>query len=193
MAEVNSTFQLTPGDSAPDFTLPDAQGIAHTLGDLVGNKGTLVIFSCNHCPFVVHLAKAIASFSKEISELGIATIAINSNDVENYPADSPDKMLEFSKQYGWDFPYLYDEDQSVAKDYCAACTPDFYLFDAHQTLFYAGQFDASRPKNEAPVTGVDLRRATEALIHAHPAPTPQLPSSGCNIKWKTGNAPPYFG
>ncbi len=192
MAETKSTFELCYGYSAPDFTLPDAHGTPHPLSALVGEKGTLIIFTCNHCPYVLHLGEAIAHFSKDISDQGIATIAINSNDVEKYPADSPEKMIEFSKQYGWHFPYLFDETQKVAQDYRAACTPDFFLFDENQNLFYAGQFDASRPGSDAPVTGADLRRATEALIHNDPAPNPQLPSSGCNIKWKAGNEPPYF-
>ena len=127
-----------------------------------------------------------------MQDQGIATVAISSNDVENYPADSPDLMKRFAAESGWEFPYLYDEDQEVAKAYAAACTPDFYLFDENCKLFYAGQFDSSRPKNSNPVTGADLRAAVESLLQKQSPPDTQVPSSGCNIKWKPGNAPSYF-
>ena len=193
MSEVKSTFRLATGDAAPAFTLPDPSGAGHSLDDLAGANGTLVVFACNHCPFVVHLASQIGEFAKEIGGKGVATVAISSNDVENYPADSPEKMAEFAQASGWDFPYLYDESQEVAKAYSAACTPDFFLFDRGRKLYYAGQFDNSRPKNDAAITGADLRAAVEALL-AGEAPTENpFPSSGCNIKWKAGNEPPYFG
>ena len=193
MSETKSTFQLTPGAAAPDFSLPDPSGKSHALTDLKGEKGTLVIFACNHCPYVIHLAEAISHLAADLKQQGINTIAISSNDVENYPADSPDKMTTFASESGWDFPYLYDESQEVAQAYAAACTPDFYLFDDELKLFYAGQFDSSRPKNEKPVTGADLRAATEALLQKQNPPSPTIPSSGCNIKWKPGNEPSYFG
>lgn len=192
MAEVSSTFSLNPHDQAPPFQLPDGKGTPHSLADLAGKKGTLIIFACNHCPFVVHLAEALGSFAREVAAHDIKTIAINSNDIANFPADGPDKMLLFAADSGWDFPYLLDESQDVAHAYSAACTPDFYLFDGDQKLVYAGQFDASRPRNDKPVTGADLRRAVEALLANEPPLSPQLPSSGCNIKWKAGNEPAYF-
>ncbi len=196
MAEVNSTFQLKIGDSAPDFTLPnysDNSGNEHSLTSLTGENGTLVIFACNHCPFVVLLAEAIGHFANDVKDDGIATIAINSNDVENYPADSPEKMTTFASESGWNFPYLFDADQKIAHAYSAACTPDFYLFDSGRRLVYAGQFDAARPGNGKPITGADMRKAIEALLAREAPLSPQLPSSGCNIKWKPGNAPAYFG
>ena len=165
----------------------------HSLDRLLGKKGTLVMFACNHCPFVIHLAKEMADFAEEIGATGVNTVAISSNDVENYPQDSPEKMAEFAKQYGWDFPYLYDESQDVALAYGAACTPDFFLFDADLRLFYAGQFDDSRPKNGKPAKGTDLAAAVNALLDDAGSAPPAMPSTGCNIKWKPGNEPPYFG
>ncbi|YCM42102.1 thioredoxin family protein [Verrucomicrobiaceae bacterium 227] len=191
MAEVTSTFQLKTGDSAPAFSLPDAEGRQHHLADLTGRKGTLIIFACNHCPFVVQLAETIGHFAKDISESGISTLAINSNDIARYPADAPEKMPAFADESGWQFPYLLDEDQQVAHAYHAACTPDFYLFDHDLKLVYAGQFDAARPNNDKPLTGADLRQAIEALLAGEPPLSPQLPSSGCSIKWKPGNEPSY--
>lgn len=193
MAEVHSTFQLTPGSLAPDFTLPDASGAIHSRDGLVaGHRGLVVVFACNHCPFVLHLAEALGRFAKEISAKGIATVAIAANDVESYPADAPEHMADFSARYGWDFPYLYDESQAVAKAYAAACTPDFYLFDAQLRLTYAGEFDESRPKRGS-ATGSALARAVDDLLAGRPTPTPWPPSSGCNIKWKPGHEPDYFG
>lgn len=193
MAEVPSTFRLQPGQSAPDFELSDGSGALHTLSHLVsGRKGLLVAFVCNHCPFVVHLAEALGEFAREIAEDGFATVAISANDVDNYPADSPEKMVEFAKANGWDFPYLYDESQEVAKAYAAACTPDFYLFDSNLKLVYAGQFDETRPGGGEP-SGHDLRSAVQNLLAGESTPQPWYPSSGCNIKWKPGAAPDYFG
>lgn len=193
MAEVPSTFQLKPGQSAPDFELPDAQGSIYQLSNLIsGKKGLLVAFVCNHCPFVIHLADKLGEFADEVSGKGIATVAISSNNVEKYPADSPEKMAEFAKEKGWNFPYLYDESQDVAKSYAAACTPDFYLFDSNLKLAYAGQFDDTRPGNGSP-TGEDLARAIDNLIEGKETPQPWYPSSGCNIKWKPGQEPDYFG
>jgi len=193
MAEVYSTFTLELGAQAPDFTLNDGSGISYSLNDIRGNQGTLVIFACNHCPFVLHLGDAISKLANEIKEQGINTIAINSNDVANYPADAPAKMVEFAKGYNWGFPYLYDPTQNIAKAYSAACTPDFYLLDADNNLVYLGQFDESRPGNGKPVNGTDIKAAIHALLSGKPPLENQLPSSGCNIKWKANNAPSYFG
>lgn len=193
MAEVQSTFRLKPGDLAPSFDLPDPQRTVHSWSNLQGEEGTLVVFACNHCPYVVHLAEPVGTLAAEIAGKGIKTVAIMPNDVENYPDDHPDKMGGFASESGWEFPYLYDESQEVAKAWGAACTPDFFLLDAAGRLFYTGQFDSSRPKNDSEVTGADLRQAIDALLRGEsPAGNP-FPSSGCNIKWKAGNEPPYFG
>ncbi|MCH7225271.1 thioredoxin family protein [Haloferula sp. A504] len=192
MAETPSTFMLKPGDLAPAFRLPDPSGRDHALASLAGPKGLLVVFACNHCPYVIHLADQLGELAAQWKEQGIATVAISSNDVENYPQDAPDLMAEFATRYGWDFPYLYDESQEVAKAYGAACTPDFFLFNAELKLFYAGQFDDSRPRNGQSADGSSLAAAVEALLQGNPAPA-ALPSTGCNIKWKPGGAPPYFG
>ncbi len=194
MAEVLSTFQLQVGSRAPDFNLPDATGATHSLADLSeGNSATVIVFACNHCPFVIHLAGALARFAEDYAGRGLGVIAINSNDVANYPADAPDKMPAFAQQHGWDFPYLYDEPQEVAHAYSAACTPDFYLFDKDLALAYAGQFDSTRPGGKGEVNGEDLRRALDHLLDTGTAvERPWQPSSGCNIKWKAGNAPAYF-
>lgn len=193
MAEVPSTFQLSLGAEAPDFTLPDGHGKPVALGDARGERGTLVIFACNHCPFVIHLADALGAFAGEIAALGVNTVVISSNDVENYPQDGPEHMVRFASDHGWSMPYLYDETQEVAKAYGAACTPDFFLFDGGLKLVYAGQFDDSRPRNGRPVTGESLRAAVGSMLDGGGPLRPQLPSSGCNIKWKAGNAPAYFG
>lgn len=193
MAEVGSTFTLAPGDKGPDFKLPNGHGTLHKLDDLRGKKGTLIIFACNHCPFVIHLAKQVGEMAEEMKDWGVATVAISSNDVANYPQDAPEKMLEFAAQYGWNFPYLYDESQQVAKSYCAACTPDFFLLDAVGELFYAGQFDDSRPRNNELIDGRDLKIAIRQLLEGGAAVTDTKPATGCNIKWKQGNEPAYFG
>lgn len=193
MAETPSTFLLKPGDAAPDFTLPDPSGTVHRLDDLVGPKGLLVVFACNHCPYVVHLAGRLGELAKGWAQAGVATVAIASNDVENYPQDGPDRMGGFADEHGWDYPYLHDADQSVAKAYGAACTPDFFLFDADCRLYYAGQFDDSRPKNGQVADGRDLAAAVSAMLNGEARPERPLPSTGCNIKWKPGNEPAYFG
>lgn len=193
MAEVPSTFQLSPGSPAPAFSLPDAGGRIHTLGEIAGGgRGLLVVFACNHCPFVVHLADALGRFAWEIATRGIATVAIASNDVDRYPADGPDWMPAFAAAHGWDFPYLHDATQEVAHAYAAACTPDFYLFDAGLKLVYAGQFDDSRPGRGEP-TGADLSRAVDDLVAGRKTPQPWYPSTGCNIKWRPGTEPAWFG
>lgn len=193
MAETLSTFSLKPGDTAPSFQLPDPDGTVHSLEKSLGEKGTLVFFACNHCPYVVLVAELLAKIASQLSDKGIKTVAISSNDVENYPQDAPDKMKTFASDSGWDFPYLYDESQEVAKAYGAACTPDFFLFDADQKLYYAGQLDDARPKNGKEPDGADLLAAVEKLLAGEPAPESPYPASGCNIKWKPGNEPSYFG
>jgi peroxiredoxin len=194
MAEVRSTFHLSPGQPAPDFSLPDAGGRSYTLRELrEGALGIIIVFACNHCPFVTHLATALGRLAGEMAEHGIRTVAISSNDVAKYPADAPAKMLEFAAAYGWGFPYLYDESQAVARAFAAACTPDFYLFDSSGCLVYAGEFDESRPGQTTEASGTALRSACERLLAGQPVPTPWYPSSGCNIKWKPGGEPSYFG
>jgi len=191
MAEVTSTFELRFADNAPPFELPDAWGKKHSLRDVAEKEGTVVVFACNHCPFVIHLAKELGELAKEISGRGVNMVAINSNDLENYPQDGPEPMRRFAEDNGWDFPYLIDETQMVAKSYGAACTPDFFLFDAEGRLVYAGQFDGTRPRSGEKATGDDLRDAVSKML-AGEAPKKGVPSSGCNIKWKPGNEPKWF-
>lgn len=187
-----STFNLKPGDQAPDFTLPDAWGKAMTLNEVQGANGLLVAFACNHCPFVIHLADALGAFADEISKEGIGTVVINSNDVEAYPQDAPELMKTFAAEHGWKFPYLVDETQEIARAYGAACTPDFFLFDREGHLFYAGQFDDTRPrKGEAP-DGKDMREAVRKMVAGAPSIERPYPSSGCNIKWKEGTKPVWW-
>ncbi len=194
MAEVPSTFQLHSGQSAPYFTLPDGHGNTHSLSSLLdGKRGLIVAFVCNHCPFVVHLAESFGQFAKEASEKGVQTVAISANDAENYPADAPGKMVEFAAANDWNFPYLHDESQDIAKAYAAACTPDFYLFDADGKLTYAGQYDETRPGRGGDATGDDLRNAINDLVGGGTTAEPWYPSTGCSIKWKPGEAPDYFG
>lgn len=193
MAEVLSTFMLQTGNEAPEFTLPDVDGVAVTLQELVGENGLLLVFACNHCPFVVHLAGALGDFAREIESRGVNTVAINPNDFEKYPQDAPEHMREFAATSGWDFPYLVDETQEVAKAYSAACTPDFFLFDKDLKLAYAGQFDDSRPRGGLQPTGGDLGEAVRRMIAGESPLARPYPSSGCNIKWKPGNEPEWFG
>ncbi|HVS15980.1 MAG TPA: thioredoxin family protein [Thermoanaerobaculia bacterium] len=192
MVKTPSTM-LPLGTVAPAFELPDPSGKMHSLNDHQGAKGYLVMFLCNHCPFVKHLRSALADFGRAYQARGLAIYAINSNDVEAHPEDGPAKMAEEAKRVGYTFPYLFDDAQEVAKAYHAACTPDFFLFDADRALVYRGQFDDSRPGNGRPVTGSDLRAAADALVEGHRMPTEQRPSMGCNIKWKPGNEPDYWG
>ena len=192
MARTESTM-LELGSRAPDFNLPEPRtGENRTLNQLKGNKGTLVVFICNHCPYVLHILPAMVEVAKNYQSMGVNVVAINSNDVENYSADSPDKMVDLLSEYGIEFPYLYDESQQVAKSYQAACTPDFYLFDDVLELVYRGQFDSSRPRNDTPVSGDDLNAAVTALVEGNTISAEQIPSLGCNVKWKTGNEPEYF-
>ena len=192
MAEVRSTFSLRPGDAAPGFQLPAPDETLHELHEVRGIEGLLVVFACNHCPYVIHLADQLGGLASEIESEGVNTVAISSNDIENYPQDAPEHMATFAEQHGWNFPYLFDETQEVAKAYGAACTPDFFLFDRELRLYYAGQFDDSRPKSGQPATGSDLRAAVKSMLAGEEAPERPCPSSGCNIKWKLGSEPPYF-
>lgn len=184
---------LPLGTKAPDFSLPNVDGKTVSLADLSSDKGLLVIFMCNHCPYVKHLRSGLAQLGRDYQAKGVAIVGINSNDVDSYPDDSPERMQEEHKSAGYTFPYLYDADQSIAKNYHAACTPDFYLFDKDRKLVYRGQFDDSRPGNGMPVTGKDLRGALDTLLKGQRVSTDQKPSIGCNIKWQKGNAPAYFG
>jgi peroxiredoxin len=184
---------LPLGTSAPDFNLPDpSSGKSVSLADFKDAPALVVAFLCNHCPYVKHIQKQFAALAKEFQARGVAVVGISSNDVENYPDDSPAKMAAESKQAGYTFPYLYDETQQVAKAYRAACTPDLYLFDRGRRLVYRGQFDDSRPGNGRPVSGADLRAALEAVLGGGAVSASQKPSMGCNIKWKRQNAPEYF-
>jgi peroxiredoxin len=179
--------------TAPAFTLPDARGRTHSLADFADSKGLLVAFICPHCPFVVHIRKELGAFGREYLGRGLGMVGISSNDLAQYPQDGPEGMLKEAEEGGYTFPYLLDEDQAVAKAYRAACTPDFFLFNGEMKLVYRGQFDSSRPGNEVPVTGEDLRTAAEAVLRGEEVSEDQRASIGCNIKWKPGNAPDYFG
>lgn len=184
MARTESNM-LALGTTAPSFSLLDTvSNKTMQLQDMTGTFGTVIMFICNHCPFVIHVNPEISKMANEYIAKGIAFIAISSNDVMNYPQDGPFLMKEHAIKNEYSFPYLYDETQEVAKAYNAACTPDFYLFDAHLKLAYRGQLDNSRPGNSIPLTGTDLRNAINALLEAKPISTDQRPSIGCNIKWK---------
>ena len=191
-------MSLTPstmlplGTVAPDFRLPDTNGKIVSLADFKNVPALLVIFMCNHCPYVKHIRQGLAQLGRDYQAKGAGIVGINSNDAVNYPADSPAKMKEEMQVAGYTFPYLYDETQVVAKAYRAACTPDIYLFDGRQKLVYRGQFDDSRPGSGVRVTGMDLRDALDAVLGGKPVAKEQIPSIGCNIKWKSGNEPDYF-
>lgn len=190
MAKTLSTM-LPLGTKAPEFSLEDVDGRKKGLNDFPKAKGYLVMFICNHCPYVIHVIKTLVELSEKCQEQGIAVFAISSNDVVNYPEDSPQKMKDFAKLHGFSFPYLFDETQELAKAYQAACTPEFYLFDHNKALVYRGQMDESRPGNSKVNDGADLRRAVKALLANSKQTTEQKPSMGCNIKWKPGNEPSY--
>ncbi len=192
MTKTGSTMAAL-GVAAPDFALPDTDGRTVALGDFADDAGLLVVFMCNHCPFVIHIREELARAVKRYQDKGLAVVAISSNDAEAYPADGPEAMARAVEEFGYTFPYLFDGAQSVAKAYKAACTPDFFLFDRERRLVYRGQFDGSRPGNDVPVTGADLGAAVEALTGAGTISPDQRPSIGCNIKWKAGNEPDYFG
>lgn len=193
MAQTPSTM-LALGTPAPAFSLPEpATGKTVSLHDFNRAPALLIIFMCNHCPFVIHIRKALVEFARDYQPRGLAIVGISANDVANFPDDSPEKMAEAVRLIGYPFPFLYDESQQTAKAYRAACTPDLYLFNAERKLVYRGQFDSSRPGNNVPVTGRDLRAAVDALLAGQPVPADQKPSIGCNIKWKPGNEPDYQG
>jgi peroxiredoxin len=190
MALTPSTM-LPLGTAAPDFNLPDTTGKLVSLADLKDKAALVVIFMCNHCPYVIHIRAGLAQLARDYTPKNVGVAGINSNDVKNYPDDSPARMKDEVKNAGYIFPYLYDETQAVAKSYHAACTPDIYLFDRGRRLVYRGQFDASRPGNGIPVTGKDLRAALDAVLTGKTTSEFQAPSIGCNIKWKSGNEPRY--
>ena len=192
MTRVPSTM-LVLGTPAPSFSLPTPAGEMVSLESFHDSPGLLVMFMCPHCPFVRHLRAGIAALSRDFQARGLPVVGINSNDIELFPDDSPQKMAEEAEEVGYTFPYLFDESQQVAKAYRAACTPDFFLFDGDRRLVYRGQFDGSRPGNGVPVTGADLRAAADATLEGRPVTEAQTPSLGCNIKWKKGNEPSYFG
>jgi peroxiredoxin len=191
MALTASTM-LPLGTTAPEFHLPDTSGKTITLADFKDKPALVVIFMCNHCPYVKHIRTGLVQLANDYQPRGVGIVGINSNDAANYPEDSPARMAEEVKTAGYTFPYLYDESQAVAKAYRAACTPDLFLFDGGRRLVFRGQFDASRPGNGIPVTGKDLRAALEAVLARRPPSTMQVASMGCNIKWKSGNEPDYF-
>ena len=190
-------MSLTPstmldlGTPAPAFSLAASDGSRLSLDD-IKEKVLVIAFICNHCPYVKHIREGLRQFAADYQPRGVAVVAINSNDPERYPDDAPDKMAVEVAAAGYTFPYLFDETQEVAKAYRAACTPDFFVFDENRRLVYRGQFDDSRPGNEVPVTGADLRRAVEAVLAGQAVPGEQKPSMGCNIKWRPGNEPDYF-
>lgn len=193
MVKVPSTM-LPLGTRAPDFRLEEpSTGRTVALSDFASAPALLVVFLSNHCPFVKHIADALAAFAREYREKGLAVVGINANDVANHPDDSPERMRDEVALRGYTFPYLFDETQEVAKAYQAACTPDFFLFDGERKLVYRGQFDGSRPGSDEPITGRDLRRALSAVLAGEMVSGEQTPSIGCNIKWKAGNNPPWFG
>jgi peroxiredoxin len=183
---------LPLGTSAPDFSLVNVDGRTLSFADVAGTEGTVVMFICNHCPYVKHVAGQLALLGRDYLSRGVGFVAISANDVSTHPADSPEQMVREAEERGYPFPYLYDDTQQVAQAYHAACTPDFYLFDAAGRLVYRGQLDPSRPGNDVPVTGRDLRAAIDALLAGKPPVAQQIPSLGCNIKWKAGNEPVYW-
>ena len=192
MALTPSTM-LPLGSAAPDFSLPNVDGTTVSLADFADAPALVVAFICNHCPFVKHLADELASFGNEYTQKGVAVVAISSNNVATHPDDSPEKMKQEAENRGYQFPYLYDETQAVAKAYRAACTPDFYVFDGDKKLAYRGQFDATRPDSGSTATGEDLRAAVDAVLAGNAPTEEQHPSIGCNIKWIAGQEPDYFG
>ena len=191
MVKTASTMRKL-GTPAHDFKLVNIDGRIVGLDDFSDKPALLVMFMCNHCPFVKHIADGLTRLANDYMPRGVGIVGINSNDASAYPQDSPEQMVHEAEQRGYPFPYLFDETQEVAKTYGAACTPDFFLYDKSRKLVYRGQLDASRPGNEVPVTGSDLRAALDALLAGRPLPEKQIPSIGCNIKWRAGNEPEYF-
>lgn len=188
---MTASTMIALGTSASEFSLPDTDGNVVSLSDFREAPALLVIFMCNHCPFVKHVLSGLVELIKDYQTQGVAVVGINSNDVETFPEDRPEMMAKVAQQAGFTFPYLYDETQEIAKAYRAACTPDFFLFDRERTLVYRGQMDGSRPGNNMPVTGVDLRAALDAVLGGRRVAEEQRPSIGCNIKWRAGNQPKY--
>lgn len=191
MVRTASTM-LPLGTKAPAFALPDTDGKTVDLSEFADSKALLVIFMCNHCPYVKHVADQLKALSDDYMPKGLGVVAISSNDADKYPDDSLEAMATEKSERGYEFAYLFDESQEVAQSYAAACTPDFYLFDSEQKLVYRGQLDSSRPKSDIPVTGEDLRAAIDAVLNGQKPSEQQTPSIGCNIKWKEGNEPNYF-
>ena len=193
MARTPSTM-LPLGTKAPDFQLPDVvSGKPISLDTFTDKKSLLVMVICQHCPFVKHVQNELAKLGEDYVEQGLGIVAISANDVSNYPDDSPENLKAMAQELGFNFPFCYDESQKTTKAYTAACTPDFFLFDSDFKLTYRGQLDDSRPGNDVPVTGKDLRAAIEAVLGERPVNSDQKPSLGCSIKWKPGNEPPYYG
>lgn len=191
MPETPSTM-LELGTPLPSFSLPDFNGKVVSDADFKGSKALLVAFICKHCPFVRHIRSEFARFAKEYEAKGLAVVGIMSNSIDEFPEDGPEGMRQEAQEAGYVFPYLFDKDQKIAKAFKAACTPDLFLFDSNRRLAYRGQFDGSRPKNEVPITGADLRAAADAVLSGKAVPETQRPSMGCNIKWYPGNEPEYF-
>lgn len=193
MALTPSTM-LALGTKAPDFRLPDVvSGKTISLATCAGTQALLVMFICRHCPYVQHVKEELSRLGRDYAATSVGIVAISANDVANYPDDAPDQLAAMAKELGFTFPFCYDETQATATAYTAACTPDFFLFDATRTLVYRGQLDEARPGNGKPVTGKDLRAALDAVLSGKPVHPDQRPSLGCNIKWKKGNAPAYYG
>lgn len=192
MAEVHSTFLWQTGGRVPSFELPDASGQMVSIDEVMGSRGLLVVFACNHCPYVVHLARALGDWAREMRPLGIHTVAINANDIERYPEDGPAWMTSFAADHQWQFPYLIDASQEIAIAYGAACTPDFFLIDHQQVLCYTGQFDDTRPRTGVAAHGTDLRAAAQAMLAGEAITRAPKPSSGCHIKWLPGNEPSWW-
>jgi peroxiredoxin len=184
-----TSFMLPLGTEAPDFDLADPSGTRVRRDDAAGEHGLLVMFVCNHCPYVKHVGRELGLLTQRWMARGLGVVGVNSNDPESHPDDAPPRMVETARRWGWDFPYLVDETQDAAKDYRAACTPDFFLFDRDLHLVYRGQMDSSRPGSDIPVTGSDLAAAVDALIAGEAVSSEQHPSMGCSIKWKPGNEP----
>jgi peroxiredoxin len=191
---LTASTMLELGTQAPDFQLPDTvSGQTISLDRFADKTALLVIFMCAHCPFVQHVKDEIARIDRDYSDKGLGIVAISANSVETHPDDAPDKLKAMAQEMGFSFPFCYDETQETAKAYTAACTPDFFLFDRDRKLAYRGQLDDSRPGNDKPVNGKDLRSAIDAVLDGRPVEANQKPSMGCNIKWKAGNEPAYFG
>lgn len=191
MAATSTMLDL--GTEAPGFSLPDSvSGEIVSLADFSDKTALLVMFLCNHCPYVQHIREELSRFARDYAYADLAIVAVSSNDIDEYPSDSPVAMKQEAETYGYTFPYLFDEDQSVAKSYTAMCTPDFFLFGPERRLVYRGRFDESRPNTGVPVTGKDLRAAVDALLAGEEVSEDQYPSMGCSIKWKPGNTPAYF-